>query len=217
MDQSSDAPQSSLPANGRSVRRWLFVTFTTMVGLAGVGLLATYSYAVYRVDCIGSLGYLFPLNLFGVAALIVCGLCFLGANSTNGWTYRGAAIAAIFAIPAIFFLVVNPMAAKHRACRHVEQMAEKIPILNGIVAHVDDTIARQGHAPVDNTEFNRLIFDDQLSEDLWDGLGCCWGIRYNRADSGSYRLQYSASDVLFVYDSSTPELGWHAAPSDSER
>jgi len=181
-----------------------------MVGCVGIGLLATYSYAVYQVDCTGTLGYMFPINVLGVAAMAVCGMMLLVAGSDSGWQYRVAGVVSIFAIPAVFFLVINPLAAKQRVLRHTEEMNEKIPILNRIVAHVDASNARLGHIPADEDEFYRMLSSDLFSDDDGDwGLGCCWIIRYDRTDSERYQLRYLASDVSYAYDSDTPERGWY--------
>ena len=65
MDALPDSPPPTL--------REVYLTFATMVGFLGILLLAGYSFAVYQTDSLASLGFLFPLAIFGVAAMVVCG------------------------------------------------------------------------------------------------------------------------------------------------
>ena len=218
MDRASDLPETTTTKNRSPFLRRLFLVFTTQVGFAGVGLLATYSYAVYQVDCTGTLGYLFPINILGVATMVICALMFLVADSNNSWRSNATAVVSIFVIPALFLLVINPIAARQRALRHMEEMKERIPILNEIVALIDGSKDQFGHIPADEAEFYDIVFSDRFSEDHWDGLGrCCWGVSYDKADSDRYVIEYHAADVLYAYDSSTPERGWYPIASEARR
>jgi hypothetical protein len=215
MAPDSNSPVPSIPKSRNRFVRLLFPAFTAIVGFGGIGLLILYSNAVYRVDCTGSLGYMLPMPALGVAAMVACGkmLMFLGTDSNKSWRFYLAAAVSIFVIPALFFLVINPIATKQRAIRHMEEMKERMPILNEIVALVDASKDQLGHIPTDETEFYKVVFSDQFND---EELPCCWGVSYNKIDSERYVIQYSSADVLYAYDSSTPECGWHPAESELE-
>ena len=149
--------------------------------------------------------------------MVVCGLMLFGANSDNTWGFNVAAIVSIFVIPALFLLVVRPLAERHCMLRHMEEMEQRIPLLNEMVALVDASKEQLGRIPTDEAEFIDIVFNDQVNEDHWDKLGSSdWRMYYEKIDSEHYCLRYEPMGVLYCYDSRTPERGWYST-SEKER
>jgi len=216
MDPDPNSSEPSIPKSRSRLARRLFLAFTAMVGFGGIGLLTFSSTGLYQMDCTMTLLIILPSLALGVVVMLVCGLLlFFGTDSNNSWRFYVAAAVSIFVIPAFFLLVVNPIASKQRVIRHMEEMKEIIPHLNEIVVLVDASKDQLGHIPADEAEFIDIVFSDNQFND--DAFPCCWAISYNMLDSERYVIQYSALDVLYAYDSSTPERGWHPTGSELER
>ena len=186
----------------------------TLVGLVGSSLLIFSSFRVCRADCFTTLAFETPLVLLGlgvVAGSVVCYL-FVGWRGPRRRENITASLVVLLVIPATFFLVALPLATSQRRSRHVEQMNERTPVLMCMVAQVEASRARLGQLPADDSEFSKLPVEDRC--DPQRILGCCWIARYRKIDSHRFKLVYRALDVVYAYDSGTPDRGWY--PNDEE-
>jgi len=181
----------------------------TIMCVAELNILIFASYTLYYVDCPMSFGFIAaPLAICSLVVVLVASVSF-GIVGSIGSRRRNnilASLIALFIIPAVFLLVVFPYAAEQRRLRHIEEMSERIPILESISESVVASAKDTGHIPADDREFY-----DLLSSREWDPnhvLGCCWIIDYRKIEPNHFRLVYSAMDVEYVYDSATPERGW---------
>jgi hypothetical protein len=186
----------------------------TTLGLVGVDLLISWAFCLYQADCVVTLG-------FAAFVVLIPGLiCMFGSALALLMLPRGgpygrkivATVVALVLVPAIFFVGVFPFAVRQRQLRHIEQMANKIPILMGVIADVEAFTSLHKRLPTDHQEFFEVISRRRLDPN--DVLGCCWRIDYSKCGESRYRLVYEALDVRYAYGSDSSDRGWY--PDDRQ-
>lgn len=185
----------------------------TVLCLIQINLLIAWTCCVYRADCYMTLGFHTLLLLLGLvfAPASCAAFAVVAWKRADRRRNPAAALVALLLVPAVFFFIAFPVAIQQRRLRHLDQMSERLPVLQGVVDEVRALEAAHGRIPADKTEFFELVRVNDPNQ----LLGCCYGLDYRRIAPSRFTLVYRAVDVEYVYDSSVPGDGWHCGNDES--
>jgi hypothetical protein len=195
-------------SHGRETDMQSSARIGVVLGTIGLGLLISTECIGYRAESPGDLILCVPAFICG-ALFTTAGFLAMVVSAWRRELFRGLNAAAAFVLVLAFVLfvgVLHPLVSRLREARFASPRHVTAETLQAVVSEVDQVCGRLGRIPRDQKELVSLLgkpmpqwSTDRFRERMY----------YRQIDPDRYELGFGEDFGWFVYDSGTPDRGWH--------